>query len=95
MARNLSVKHLQTDKNGFSRYRRRVPDYAKAFVGEGAFVKVLGETENEALGNYGPVAELCRILDRNLYLIIISVPRYKLANTGFYSCLRLVACQGL
>jgi hypothetical protein len=62
LPRKLSVKHLQTDKNGFIRYRRRVPDYAKAFVGKSEFVKVLGKTENEALGNYGTYHRECEHL---------------------------------
>jgi len=47
------MKHVQIDQNGYYRYRRRVPKYAKTFVGKSGFVKVLGKTESETLGNYG------------------------------------------
>ena len=59
MSLNLSMKHVQIDQNGYYRYRRRVPKYAKAFVGKTEFVKVIGKTENEALSNYGDVQRHC------------------------------------
>ena len=59
MSLNLTMKHVQIDQNGYYRYRRRVPEAAKAFVGKTEFVKVLGKTESEALSHYGDVHRHC------------------------------------
>ncbi len=62
MSLNLSMKHVQIDQNGNYRYRRRVPEYAKAFVGKREFVKVIGKTENDALSHYGQTHRHCNQL---------------------------------
>lgn len=62
MALNLTMKHVQIDNNGRYRYRRRVPESLKKLVGKGEFVKVLGQSENEALGNYGTIHRHCEHL---------------------------------
>ena len=52
----IKMKYVQAcRKTGHFRYRRRVPEAAKKFVGKSEFNKVLGKTEAEALVNYGQV----------------------------------------
>lgn len=50
------MKHVQVcRKTGHLQYRRRVPQAAKGLVGKSEFNKILGRTQEEALGNYGQV----------------------------------------
>lgn len=52
------LKHVKIDSNGRYRYRRRVPKPLQATLGVTEFIKVLGQTEHEAINAYGPYHHL-------------------------------------
>ena len=52
MKAKLTLKHVKIDSNGRYRYRRRVPQALQKTLGITEFIKVLGQTQREAIAAY-------------------------------------------
>lgn len=68
MTRCLVLKHTRSEKNGTTKYRRRVPQKLQTVLGKSEIVKVLGRTESEVLANYQPFHEHVEQLFRSATL---------------------------